>query len=406
MKNILIIANFISIMPWQGGNNRFTYLANLLSERGHNVELVTSSFSHAKKCQKKLEQNEIKKLPYKLTNIYEPGYKKNVSVKRFYSHYILGKNIKKYLESLEIMPYIIYCAVPSLLAPKVAAKFAKKNNIKFTIDIQDLWPEAFKMVLNIPIISDIIFYPFEKTANYIYKSADDIIAVSETYVDRAVKVNSKYKNKLSVFLGTELSEFDRYKEENKIEYHDSKIRIAYIGTLGHSYDLKCIIEALGILKKQGIENIKFMVMGDGPLKSEFEKYAKEKNIDVEFLGRLEYSKMVGMLCACDIAVNPIKSKSAGSIINKVGDYAAAGLPVINTQECLEYRKMIENNKIGFNCKNNATEDLAEKLKVLINDKKIRNVMGKNNRKLAEEYFDRKKTYLNILNLVENNERKI
>lgn len=398
MKNILIIANFISIMPWQGGNNRFTYLANLLAERGHKVEVITSSYSHAQKCQKKLEKDKVEALPYKLTNIYEPGYKKNVSLKRFYSHHILGENIKKYLESLENKPDIIYCAIPSLSVPKAAAQYAKANNIKFVIDIQDLWPEAFKMVFHIPIISNIIFYPLKKMADNVYKSADDIIAVSETYVNRAEKVNKKYKDKLSVYLGTNLDNFDKCKKENEVEFKDEKIRIVYIGTLGHSYDLKCTIEALNILNMQ---NIKFIVMGDGPLKSEFEDYAREKNVNAEFLGRLEYEKMTGILCACDIAVNPIKAKSAGSIINKVADYAAAGLPVINTQECEEYRNLVENYKIGFNCENNNANDLAEKIKILCSDEKLRKEYGNNNRKLAEEKFNRSKTYEKIVELVED-----
>ncbi len=37
--------------------------------------------------------------------------------------------------------------MPSLDVAKVAAKYAKENNIRFIIDIQDLWPEAFRMVL-------------------------------------------------------------------------------------------------------------------------------------------------------------------------------------------------------------------------------------------------------------------
>lgn len=49
------------------------------------------------------------------------------------------------------------------------------------------------MVLNIPIISDIIFYPMNKKANFVYKNADEIIGVSETYVNRALKVNKKLK---------------------------------------------------------------------------------------------------------------------------------------------------------------------------------------------------------------------
>ena len=237
-------------------------------------------------------------------------------------------------------------------------------------------------------------------ADSIYKTADDIIAVSETYVNRAVKINDKYKNKLSVFLGTELSDFDRYKNENKVEFNDDNIRLVYIGTLGHSYDLRCTIDAISILNSKGIKNIKFVVMGDGPLKSEFEDYARGKNVDVEFLGRLEYAKMVGILCSCDIAINPISKGAAQSIINKVGDYAAAGLPVISTQECDEYRNLVEKYKIGFNCENNNSNDLAEKINILYNNEKIRKEFGNNNRKLAEEKFDRNKTYNEIVKLME------
>ena len=300
-------------------------------------------------------------------------------------------------------PDIIYCFIPSLDVGKVCAKFAKNNNIRFIIDVQDLWPEAFQMVFNIPVLSNIIFFPMKRMANYIYKNADDIVAVSDTYANRAAKVNTKYKNKLSVFLGTRLEYFDKCKEENKIEYNDDKVRLAYIGTLGHSYDLKCTIDALEILKNKGKDKIKFVVMGDGPLRESFETYAKQKNIDCEFTGRLEYEKMVGILCGADITVNPIKKGSAGSIINKVGDYAAAGLPVINTQESPEYRKLVEEYEIGYNCENNNAEDLACKIEILYNNKELREKLGKNNRKLAEEKFDRKITYQKIVDLVEKND---
>lgn len=123
-------------------------------------------------------------------------------------------------------------------------------------------------------------------------------------------------------------------------------------------------------------------------------------MDCQFTGRLEYEKMVGLLCSCDIAVNPIKKGSAGSIINKVGDYAAAGLPVINTQENNEYRNLVEEYKIGFNCENNNSNDLAEKINILWNDEKSRKEFGNNNRKLAEKKFNRNRTYNEIVKLME------
>lgn len=109
--------------------------------------------------------------------------------------------------------------------------------------------------------------------------------------------------------------------------------------------------------------------------------------------------MAGLLSACDIAVNPISSGAAQSIINKHADYAAAGLPVLNTQECPEYRNLLSEYKAGLNCDNNNPADLAEKLSYLCENADLRKVMGQNSRKLAEDKFDRERNYRKILNML-------
>ncbi|MDN4605926.1 glycosyltransferase family 4 protein [Sporosarcina highlanderae] len=398
MQDILIIAHFTQV-PGEIGNGRFHYIAENIDKEKSSVEVVTTSFSHRTKSRRIITNEQLNSISYKLTILQEPGYKKNVSIKRFYSHYIMGKSLKRYFEKRK-KPDVIYCSVPSLDVARIAANYAKKQGVRFIIDIQDLWPEAFKMVFNIPLISDILFYPMKKQANYIYSNADEIIAVSQTYADRALSVNNKCKEAHSVYLGTELAYFDKLVKENiLLNKPKDEIWVAYIGTLGHSYDLYSVIDALAILKDNGISNVKFIVMGDGPLRSKFENHANEKGIYTEFTGRLEYNKMIGILKSCDIAVNPIKAGSAGSIINKVGDYAAAGLPVLNTQESNEYKELVEYYRVGFNCKNGCSLDLYEKLLDLINDKNLREDMGRNNRELAEDLFNRGKTYRKISNLL-------
>ncbi|MBU5436822.1 glycosyltransferase family 4 protein [Tissierella sp. MSJ-40] len=398
MKDILIISHFVDF-PFEKGNDRFCYIAEKLRLYGNQVEIVTSDYIHVSKSYRHKDSVELLKLNYKTTILHEPSYLKNVSLKRVYSHYVFGKNLESYLLGRD-KPDIIYCAVPSLNVAKVAAKYAKKNNIRFIIDVQDLWPEAFKMVFNVPVLSDALFYPMKKQADYIYDAADEIIAVSNTYMNRALKVNRKCKEGHSIFLGTELASFDSLMEKNKfIGKPETEIWLTYVGTLGHSYDLTCVIDALKILEGKGIKNIKFIAIGDGPLKFMFENYAKEKGVYVEFIGRLEYGKMAGILKSCDIAINPIKAGSAGSIINKVGDYSAAGLPVLNTQECTEYRNLVDEYQIGLNCQNNNAEDLATKLVQLYENETLRKTMGKNSRKLAQELFDRKQTYMKIIDLI-------
>lgn len=396
--DIVIVSQYLrNIECFESNNSRFVYLAKLFAKSDeNNVEIITSDFNHIKKE----KFNKVGELTgIKITACHEPGYPKNVCLKRFNSHKKLSKNIKEYLEKRK-KPDIIYCAIPSLAVGKTVAKYAEKNGIRFIIDVQDLWPEAFKMVFNIPIISNIIFYPMKREADYIYARADDIVAVSETYCNRALMVNKKVGQGLSVFLGTDLKYFDKCAEKNKVEFNDNMVRIAYIGTLGHSYNIPIVIDAIRYLNDKGINNLKFIIMGDGPLKEKFESYAREKQIDAEFLGRLEYAKMVGTLCSCDIAINPISRGAAQSIINKVGDYAAAGIPVVNTQENNEYRNLVEEYKIGFNCENNNSNDLAEKINILWNDEKSRKEFGNNNRKLAEKKFNRNRTYNEIVKLME------
>lgn len=400
MKDILMITHFTQV-PGEKGNGRFHYIAEKICKQNSSamIEVVTSSFSHKTKLQRNFSKADLEGAPYKFTLVQEPGYKKNVSLQRFYSHYIFGKNLKKYLGERK-KPDIVYCAVPSLDAAFTTAKYAKENNIKFIIDIQDLWPEAFQMVFNLPIIGDIVYLPMKKMADFIYSSADEVIAVSQTYTERALRVNQKCHQPYSVFLGTDLHFFDRLANENKLLNKPcEEVWLGYIGTLGHSYDIKGVIDALKILQDKGHKNIKFIVMGDGPLKSTFEKYARKKGVYAEFTGRLEYSKMVGILKSCDIAVNPISRGAAQSIINKHGDYAAAGLPVLNTQENPEYRNLVDEYYFGINCENNDEKDLAKKLLKLYDSQLLREKMGENSRKLAIEKFDRATTYNQIIELL-------
>ena len=98
-------------------------------------------------------------------------------------------------------------------------------------------------------------------------------------------------------------------------------------------------------------------------------------------------------------VNPITGSSAASIINKHGDYAASGLPVLNTQDSAEYRALVEEYQMGFNCKNGDAAELAEKLATLMASEPLRREMGKNARRCAEERFDRKTSYHALVKVI-------
>ncbi len=390
--DIVIIAHFITEFV-KDGTSRFVFLAEQLSQ-SHNVEIVTSKFDHISKKQRMTQEYDLKT---KITLLDEPTYKKNVCLQRFVSHKSFGKKVKKYLEARK-KPDIIYCAVPSLDCAYYATKYTQKHNVKFIIDVQDLWPEAFKMVFRLSLISDLAFYPMMRKANYIYSCADKIVGVSETYCKRAAAVNRKNAECIPVFLGTKLDLFDQYVLENRVQRTDNNFVIGYCGTLGHSYDIKCVLDAMIQLRNHGYKDISFWIMGDGPLRKEFETYAIENQLDVFFYGRVPYPKMCGLIASCDACINPISKWATQSIINKHGDYAATSLPVINTQSTSEYRVLIEKYKCGINCECSNSTDVAEAIKYLIANKDVCVAMGKGARTLSEEKFDRTFSYKAIYQL--------
>lgn len=405
--DIVLIAQYLrNIDDFTDNNSRFVYLAKLL-KKSHEVEIITSDFIHGSKTH---VQNVGQLENVKVTVLHEPGYPQNVCFKRFSSHRALAKNIQKYLESRKT-PDVVYVAVPSLAVADTAAMYCKKTGAKFIVDIQDLWPEAFKMVLNIPVISNIIFFPMKHQANRIYANADEIISVSKTYADRGMSVNGKCDNATVVYLGTKKETFDRYAKapepeqfqrmSNKNYLPDGasgeKIRIAYCGTLGNSYDLNVVFRALRLLNKKDINKLQFIVMGNGQKREIFEKEAD--GLPAFFTGNLPYPEMVWLLYRCDIAVNPIRKGSAQSIINKHMDYAMAGLPVINTQECQEYRDLLDEYQAGINCRCENVEDVAAAIRTLISASQLRLAMGANSRRMGEEKFDRGTAYKAICNLV-------
>lgn len=387
--DIVIVSQYLrDIENFEGNNSRFVYLARLLSSESNNrVEIITSNFNHASKNR----FNSIGVLDnVKITALHEPGYPKNICLKRFISHRKLAKNIRTYLLKRS-QPDLCYCAVPSLDVADTVAEYCKEKNVRLIIDIQDLWPEAFKMVFHFPIISDLIFAPMKKQADRIYQSANHIVAVSKTYADRAIAVNKKCGLPTVVYLGTDREDFNKYSGDKCKK--NEKILIVYVGSMSESYDLRSVIDAIAKIKQH---NIKLLAMGDGALKKTFAAYSEEKGVNAEFTGKLPYPQMVEHLKQCDIAVNPIRRGSAGSIINKVGDYAMAGLPVINTQESLEYRKLLEQYHAGINCKCGNSDEISAAILKLSDDSELRTAMAKNSQKLGIEMFDRRNSYRKII----------
>lgn len=383
-QDVLIIAQFAGL--GENANNRFGELARLFDAAGADVELVSSRFWHTNKVHHSPAVRE--EFDFPVTLIEEPGYPTNVSLRRIASHRTMARNLTRYLEGRHT-PDIIYCAIPSVSVAAAAAEYARRKGVHFVLDVQDLWPEAFEVVLRPRPLAAVALTPMRRKVERLYCVADTVVTVSQTYSDRVADARGSNDNIHTVFLGTHLDKFDQHPVIAP-DTPENIVNLVYIGTLGRNYNLPLIFDALRELHRREVGAV-LHIMGSGPTEAEWKRQAEDLGNSVIFHGRVSYAEMVGRLRGSDIAVNPIVPGAANSITNKIGDYAAAGLPVVNSQDLPEYRKLLADYGAGISCAAEPGE-VADAVVKLAADPDLRRRMGKGNRRMAEERFDRAETY--------------
>lgn len=393
MSKVAVITMGVKL-DGEKGYTRFRYLCEFLVKKGYEVDLITTTFQHWEKKQRDLESVDQKSYPFGIKFIYEPGYRKNIDLRRVRSHKIAAENLRKLLEK-EGDYDLIYAEIPPNDVALAAAEYAHRNKIPFVADVNDLWPEAMRMVFDIPIVSDLLFYPLKRDAEKVYSLTSGVIGTSDEYRDRPFLNQKRDVLKETVYVGNEISVFDREAEQHadEVQKEEGTFWVTYAGTIGTSYDIRTMVLAAEELMKQGKTKIRFQILGDGPTRELLENLAKERKIqNVKFTGYVPYEQMAAYLVKSDVLINSFVRKAPQSIVTKIGDYLAAGKPMINTCMSPEFRKKVEQDGFGINIEPEDVRELVNAVEWMYENEAERNDMGNRARKIAEEQFDRPVSY--------------
>lgn len=400
MRKIAVITMGVRL-EGEKGYTRFRYLCEFLTDAGYQVDLITTTFQHWEKAQRNIGKIKQENYTFGLKFIYEPGYKKNVDLKRILSHRTAAKNLAALLEQ-EGDYDLLYAEIPPNDVAYAAAAYARRKGIPFVADVNDLWPEAMRMVLDIPIVSSVLFYPLKRDAEKVYSLVSGVVGTSDEYRDRPFKNQRREVPKATVYVGNEITVFDEGAKKNEaaVIKGPEEFWVTYAGTIGTSYDIRTMVLAAEELVKRGHSNIKMKILGGGPMKDELEALARDKKIkNVEFAGYAPYDKMAAYLKKSDILVNSFVKKAPQSIVTKIGDYLAAGKPMINTCMSPEFRKKVEQDGFGVNIMPEDTSILADAIEDLYKNEEKRLAMGRKARQIAKEQFDRPRSYQKIEELI-------
>lgn len=382
------------------GATRYVYLATLLHEHGYDVDFITSGFQHWEKRQRDVEHFDAGTDAYTIRFIEEPFYPKNMCPQRIWAHHVVAKRVSEYFD--EHHDYdLIYCQIPPNDVAREIGKAAQKFNIPFVVDVNDLWPEAFRVALDVPVLSDILFSPFYRQAKAVYQMADAVVGTSDEYRERGLRDARSGIPSETVYVGNQLCEFDAGVAANasQIDKPAGDIWVSYAGTLSACYDLETLVNAMALVQKSHPE-AKLQILGDGSERENLKAAAQSCGASVTFHGYLPYDQMAAWLSKSDITINSLVEKAAQSIVTKIGDYLAAGKPMVNTSCSKEFRAKVEADGFGVNVKPGDAEGMARILVDLIEDSSRRAQMGEKARAIAEEQFDRPHSYLKTVRLIE------
>jgi len=158
--------------------------------------------------------------------------------------------------------------------------------------------------------------------------------------------------------------------------------------------VKILLDAVRILAAQN-QKIYFWICGSGDDLPEMKKYAHKNGLkNVQFFGRVSENKKVELMQRAWVFVNP-SFKEGWGIVNIEANYF--GTPVIGS-DVSGIRDSVVDGKTGLLFKYGDSDDLAEKISLLIEDDKLRARISREASRWAK-HFDwdvKAREYLNIL----------
>lgn len=400
--------------------HRTGIIANLIAQKtNHNLTWWTSDFNHFEKVHIYGDDKIINITSnFKVVALHGRGYKKNVSIDRILDHKEIAKKFKtKALNHHP--PDIIVVAFPTLGLCEVSIELGKKWEIPVIVDYRDMWPEVFLEILPhfLRRIFKIFLAPLFQRTNGVFRNAAGLIGITDEFLSLGLQKIGRLRNKYdAVFPLAYLSNQFTIAQSNEASIfwnefllRSSRLRIIFIGTLGHQFDFETVIDAMHILKDKGIEEYEIILCGSGD-KESYLLNESTRLSNLHLPGYISAAQINFLLLNSDVGICPYKVNKAflNSIPGKAIEYMSAGLTILTTLEDGELGKLCKSNDFGFFYSIYNPISLASTIERLINEKDELSLKNEKIKSLYEANFKAESVYLNYikhLEMIVNDEAK-
>ncbi|MCX8075007.1 MAG: glycosyltransferase family 4 protein [Clostridia bacterium] len=364
------ITFFMLHLNFGGIEKQVTTLCNELARQNNKYDITIVSFY-------KINENAFYdldssiKVKYLLN--YGPNKKEIKDAMNNFKIFRLFKELFKALKIIWLKEYLIKNEIK-----KVNTDIIVSSRIEFSKHIKR------KDTLNISQEHSYI-----DTENYISK-----VRKSFKYIDYLVVMTEKAKKNYEQWLANEKIRPEVICIPNMVsrlnENYMSKLENKRIISVGRLHEEKNFLVLIDIFKKVFDDDPtwKLDIIGEGNQRNEIEKSIKSYNLEDKIIlhGRLTEDEIIQKLQEDSIFVLTSRSESFSLVLCEA---MRQGIPCISFDVDVGPREIIKDGENGFLVEYLNKEDMENKIKLLMNDERLRHDFGEKSRVQVEKFYSDK-----------------
>lgn len=379
------------------GGSRFNEMTNQWVDSGHEVIVICGMLNYVTGKIPERYRGQKFNVSYYRENLkvhrtyVSPGYNKSFMGRLWaYFSFVWYGTIAGMKEEGQFD--CVVASSPPLFVGVIAIILAKLKKTKFLFEVRDLWPESAieTGVIKSKTIAGMSFW-LEKL---IYRKARLINVLTPAFEKNLIEKKRIPGSKITVIpnasdfesskLAMDSKDFVLLRKKLGIE---GMFSVIYVGAHGIANKLDQLIDSAVLLREEKVE---FILIGDGMDKQRLIKYASEKGVNnVKFLNPVSKQEVYSYILAADVGVSVLKKTDTFKTVysNKTFDYMSCKKPVIMAIDGAS-RELVEKANCGLYAEPENPSDIADKIRVYLNDRQLVDAHGQNGYKYAKANFDR------------------
>jgi len=277
---------------------------------------------------------------------------------------------------------------PPLPLGLTAYALGRLRSIPFVLNVQDLFPQS---IIDLGLLGNPwIIRLFEAMERFVYRQADAITVHSEGSRQHIISKGA-VATKVMVIPNWVDTDFihpdDRmngFRQEHGI---GDAFVVSFAGVLGYSQDLDVVLEAAALVRNEG--DVLWLIVGDGVERERLTTRARNMALsNVRFLPMQSRERYPSVLHASDVCLTTLHAEVTTPVVpSKILSIMAAGRPLVASLPLHgDAPKLIEAARCGFALPPEDSHALANAVMTLYHDRDLREELGRNGRRYAEQHL--------------------